>query len=173
MSNDSPPPAAAPLEDRVALSLGRMVLRFSVLESVTRYALLHVLDVADDDETRIEALLATLPFRRLRDALAATVHDIYGDGAEWLSLRELLARIDEVEARRNALVHSAWIHSDLPARITREKLGFSGGGKRRTDRETFDDVVTLDKFVADVNDLGEAMIKWYTRKLLEVAPTSK
>jgi hypothetical protein len=63
------------LQDRIALRLGRMTMRIAAMESMTRFYLLQVLDIADDDEVRVEAIIGELSFRKLRAALLAAVRD--------------------------------------------------------------------------------------------------
>lgn len=146
--------AALSLEDRVALELGRMLLRFNALESISRFVFCQLLD--DIPEREAEALLSSLPFQRLRQALLGIYRERAGDGPEVEELRKLLQKADQLEQRRNALVHSSYVYSALPARFDRVKIKVGGNGSINAQLESFEDAAAIANFVTEIDEVASA-----------------
>jgi len=159
-----------PLEDQIALRLGRMSMRFAAVESIVRYVTLSLLDLSPNDKPKIDAVLAELPFRKLRATLLATARQVFGEGEKLEALHSMLRDIDRAEVRRNVLTHSAWNHSELPKQIAREKTRVSSGGAFRADQEIFVDIANLDAFVQHVHETGAAILQWYAYVYLGIVP---
>lgn len=66
------------LEDQVAFSLGRMVIRFASLEAITRPFLVQLLGLSNEDEERVQAIVGGLSFRKLRETLLAVARQQIG-----------------------------------------------------------------------------------------------
>jgi len=160
--------ADALLQDRVALSLGRMMMRFASLESMMRFVLMSVLDLDPDDETVLRGVVSGLSFKRLRSTLVAVVHMKLHDGDDLHRLKAVSARIAKVEERRNTLTHSSWNYSQLPKLMRREKHQVGNSGRFRTQAEAFDDARSLDEFVIEVDSCVHDLSRWYLRTYLGV-----
>ena len=158
----------AVLEDAIALALGRMLVRFASLERITRFTLCQLLD--DLEENEVNALISELPFRKVRSVLLALVEQRFPKSAVEDQLRDVMKRIQRLEERRNALVHSSWVHSDLPQAMTREKLKVSEKGYFRVHEERFEDVEALDQFVAEINRTAQEVVEIWIHEGLGVRP---
>lgn len=155
-----------PLQDRVALRLGRMTMRFAAAEAITRSFLLQILNVNDDDEVRIQAILGELSFRKLRAAFVGAVRadEIRGTSENLKSLREIVGRLDKLEQRRNVLTHSVWNYRNLPNEMIREKHHVGSTGVIRNDTEIFKDLNALDEIVHDIDTATNALVTWYVNR---------
>jgi hypothetical protein len=162
------------LPDRIALRLGRMAMRIAAVEAMTRFYLLRVLHVEDEEEARVEAIIGELSFRKLRAALVGAVRDHVGDGDErLLTLRKLNGRISRLEERRNALTHSSWNYSALPSGMHREKKHVGSAGVLKHDSESFSELSKLDRLVEDLDAVANEMSKWYLYHYLGVRRTAE
>src|SRR5205085_12397533 len=101
-----------PLEDRVALGLGRILMQFAALEGITRMILDKLLEALSEDHRA--AIASTLSFRRLRELTLVLFRTENGEGQGTEDLRELMNRAASAEHRRNVLVHSLWSYAQLP-----------------------------------------------------------
>lgn len=160
------------LENRIALVLGRMMLRFAALEAVTRSTLHQVLDEIDENE--VTTLTSELSFRQVRAVLIALLKQRNSDSEYVDSVRRLMKRAEQLEARRNALTHSFWIYSHLPAAMGREKRKVTDKGVFKIDYEEFPSVDSLDAFVSDIDQLAqEIAYSWISEHLgVEVTVSS-
>ncbi|HEY0779714.1 MAG TPA: hypothetical protein VGD56_17225, partial [Gemmatirosa sp.] len=157
-----------PLQDQIALRLGRVAMRFAAAEAMTRHIAVRVLDVADEDVDKFEAVLAELPFRKLRATLVAAVRHPDLDPDVLRSLRTAMRELEAVEEQRNVLTHSAWDHSKLPSQMARVKVRVSSAGEFRADEEVIADLAALDAFVDRVHNAGAAVSRWYMHEYLGV-----
>lgn len=158
------------LEDQVAFSLGRMVMRFAALEAMTRFYLVQLLDLSNEDKERIEAIVGGLSFRKLRETLLAVSRQQIGREDVIAELKRLLGAAAKIEERRNVLTHSSWNYSQLPAEMGREKLHVSSAGAIRSDTEAIRDVAALNKFVAEIDAAALGLSRWYIHRHLGVIP---
>jgi hypothetical protein len=160
-----------PLQDRVALRLGRMTMRFAAAEAMTRFYLIRVLDIDDDDEPRMEAILGELSFRKLRAALVGAVR---GD-ATWGTpegpayLKGITGRLARLEEQRNVLIHSAWNYSQLPTEMVREKHHVGASGTIRSDSQSFGELGVLDAIIAGMDSAAADLSTWYLTHFLGVS----
>jgi hypothetical protein len=146
-----------------------MAMRIAAVEGMTRFYLLQVLDVDDEEEERVEAIIGELPFRRLRAVLLAAVRDgAWGDIKGLEILKTLMRRVARLEERRNILTHSSWNYSRLPAEMIREKRHVASTGRIRSDTEVFGDLSTLDALVTELDEVAGQLSKWYLGHYLGV-----
>jgi hypothetical protein len=138
-------------------------MRIAAAESYTRLCLLRALNVDEDDEVRLEAIVGELSFRKLRSALIAAFRDdaTFGSEERLAALRKIMGRMARLEERRNVLLHSLWNYSRLPDEMLREKRHVGAAGIIRNDSEAFGDLVDLDNVVADLDAVLRDLSEWH------------
>ncbi|MHB1097852.1 MAG: hypothetical protein ACYC3F_16965 [Gemmatimonadaceae bacterium] len=161
--------ATLPLEDRVALLLGRMLLRFNALEAMTGFTLGRI--IGDDlSDSEIEAIVAVVPFAKLRQLTLAIAHEREMRKEAIETLQTVLSRAGKLEERRNSLVHSRYVYTHLPVNFLREKHKVTARGKLRVDHEFLSDCEKLEQLIQEINACADAINSWYLKHYLGVAP---
>jgi hypothetical protein len=154
-------PDSLPLEDQIALALGRMMMKIAGLEALCRIALLGLLKPEAEKSQIIEALVETLSFQRLRVALLACARHSISDADSVSGLQRILRSVARCEDRRNTLVHSFWRYDALPDQMLRTKGGFAVSGRVRQDVEELAKPNEIQSVVREIDDLTGQLLAWW------------
>lgn len=116
-------------------AIGLVTVSFALLENELKAGIKSRLQILDREDELGEALTADLAFQSLLAVFSSVFRTKLEDPSQIAALELMTARLGEVAARRNQVVHSAWATADAPDRITRRKASVRGGKGVRVQTE--------------------------------------
>jgi len=107
-----------PVPQRLLIHIGDIVVSFALLTSTIQILIGSLIR----EHQRIGRIItAELSFRNLRALAISLYKERHGEDADFTTLRELMNRADDLESKRNTVVHSTWAAGDMVDTTTRLK----------------------------------------------------
>ncbi len=140
------------INDDYCLSIGRITVAFSQLDSWLN-SLIWFLISTPEEQYLGQIITAEISFRQKLDLVAALFKYRCKDIDKQTELTSLIARIEKLEARRNIVQHSLWIHqSEKLDQVTQFKIT----AKRKNGLVHTRNIITLQSLEQLSKELNEA-----------------
>jgi hypothetical protein len=131
------------MDQQFLAGIGGICVDFSRLEMMLHFGVWALLGGTGIETQRTgQIVTAELSFQRSIQLFASLWRHRF-EGRDDVRLRELCARLSELEQRRNRVVHSVWAAAEKPGAATRIKITARGVFKATTETVTSQELANL------------------------------
>ena len=153
------------VNDDHCLAIGRITVAFSELDNWLS-SFIWALITTFEEQHLGQIITAELSFRQKLDLVAALFKYRCKDTAKQAELKGLIARVEKLEARRNTVQHSLWIHlSEKRDQLTQLKIT----AKRKNGLIHTKNIITpqqLEQLSKELNDATSDLASFHISFLL-------
>jgi|SRR3990170_7012855 len=111
-------PLEHPVPQELLIHIGDIIVSFALL---TLNIQLLIGSLIQEHQRIGQIITAELSFKNLRALAISLYKERHGEDADFTTLRELMHRADDLEGKRNTVMHSTWAAGDTVDIITRLK----------------------------------------------------
>jgi hypothetical protein len=149
------------LPDAYLTELGRVSVRWSMLETWINFALIRLAG-KDIHEGRSLVIFNHMAFPQKLDVLGALVSELLVNSTScpWLApyAKEVKPRLDEAQRKRNELIHAKWGTEN--GQVTRSKITARGSLKIDISPVTVEEIRAVSDLIYEAADALNALIIW-------------